>query len=152
MIAAKVLSTKHSTATDLALLILRLAIGAWMLSKGLPKAGMLFSGNINFPSVLGMSSQLSLALTLFAQVVCSILIMAGIGTRFAAIVLAINMLVAVVVAHNGDPFVKAEPALHFLLIYVVLSLAGAGKFSLDYVIAQKLFSSKRIYTNKNNVK
>src|SRR5438132_14229807 len=88
-----ILNTEHSKVTDIALLLLRLAIGAWMLSKGLSKVETLFSGNIKFPGVLGMSSQLSLALTVFAQVVCSVLIMAGAATRFAAIVLAINMLV-----------------------------------------------------------
>lgn len=126
--------TKHSTATDIALLILRLSIGVWMLSKGLPKVGMLVSDEINLPAVLGMSSQLSLGLTLFAQVICSVLLLVGFATRFAAIVLGMNMLVAVVVAHGNDPFVKSEPALHFLLVYVVLLLTGGGKFSIDFLI------------------
>ena len=136
-ILRKVFDTRHTPATDIALFILRLAIGVWMLSKGLPKVGMLFSGNINFSAVLGMSSQLSLALTVFAQVACSILIIVGACTRFAALVLAINMLVAVVVAHGSDPFVKAEPALHFLLVYVVLLLTSGGRFSVDFFIGSR---------------
>ncbi|TGE22717.1 DoxX family protein [Hymenobacter metallicola] len=130
----RIFNTQHSTATDAALLILRVAIGAWMLSKGLPKVEMLFSGPNTFPAVLGMSSQLSLALTLLAQIIGSLLILAGAATRFAALILLVNMLVAVVVAHANDPFAKAEPALHFLLVYVVLLLTGSGKFSVDYLI------------------
>lgn len=58
----------------------------------------------------------------------------------------------VVVAHSGDPFAKAELALHFLLVYVVLSLTGAGKFSLDHFIANKLNKSKNNLYKQNNIK
>lgn len=133
----KILITDHTSLTDWALLILRLSIGVWMLSKGLPKIGMLFSANVTFPAMLGMSSEVSLALTVFAQVVCSLLLIFGLFTRFGAFVLFINMFVAVVVAHANDPFDKTEPALHFLLVYVILMLTGAGKFSLDKIINKK---------------
>lgn len=150
---SRILDTRPSNVTDVAFLILRLAIGAWMLSKGIPKVAMLFSGNIQFYSVLGMSAQLSLALTVLAQVIGSFLLLIGLFTRFAAVILAVNMLVAVVSVHLNDQFSKAEPALHFLLIYVVLSLAGAGIFSLDYIITPKLIGSKNIYSNKkSNIK
>jgi len=92
-----------------------------------------------------MSPELSLALTVFAQVICSGLLLFGLGTRLAAFILAINMLVAVVVAHKADPFEKAEPALHFLLVYIVLLLTGAGRFSLD-----KLIQKKRLVLPKEN--
>jgi len=130
----RIFNTQHSLATDIGLLLLRLAIGGWMLAKGFPKIEMLFSGSNIFPAFLGLSSPVALALTVFAQVVCSILLMAGAATRFATLVLAINMLVAVVVAHRNDPFVAAEPALHFLLVYVVLLFTGCGKYAMDYLI------------------
>jgi len=40
----KIFSTQHTAATDIALLIARVAIAIWMLSKGLPKVDMLLSG------------------------------------------------------------------------------------------------------------
>ena len=136
------LSTQYTVANDIALLILRLAISIWMLSKGLPKVGMLFSGEATFPAVLGMNATVSLALTVFAQVAGSLLLLFGLFTRFGAGLLAINMFVAVVVAHANDPFAQAEPALHFLLVYVAILLAGAGKFSIDDILSRKQTISK----------
>ena len=43
------------------LLILRIGIATFMLVHGLPKLQMLFSGEIQFPGVMGMSPTFSLA-------------------------------------------------------------------------------------------
>lgn len=133
-IRTRISNTQHTNATAVALLILRWVIAVWIFSKGLPKVSMLFSGHVQFYSVWGMSSSLSLALTVFAQVFCSFLLMGGLFTRLAAMVLAINMLVAVIAVHLNDPFTKAEPALHFLLVFMVLAVAGGGWFPLDHHI------------------
>lgn len=121
--------------TDTALLIARLGIAALMLVHGIPKMVMLFSGApLQFPSVMGMSVELSLSLTVFAEVVCSLLLIAGFATRLATIPLIITMLVAVFVIHGADPFAKQEPALYYLLVYVVLLFAGSGRYSIDYLL------------------
>ena len=131
-------STRHSTATDTALLFARVAIGAMMLVHGIPKLQMLLSGGqIQFPPVMGMSAQTSLALAVFAEVVCSVFILIGLGTRIFTIPAIITMLVAVLVIHGADPFEKKENALHYLLVYVILLLAGAGRFSLDHFIQSR---------------
>jgi putative oxidoreductase len=127
-----------SNTTDLALFIARVGIAALMLIHGIPKLVMLFSGApVQFPSVMGMSAELSLALTVFAEVVCSVFILAGFATRLATIPLIITMLVAVFVIHVADPFAKQEPALYYLLVYVVLLVAGSGKYSIDYLLQSK---------------
>lgn len=138
----KLLSVNSATATtDSALVIARLGIGALMLVHGIPKMLMLFSGApIQFPSVMGMSAELALSLTVFAEVVCSVFLMAGFATRIAAIPLIITMLVAVFVIHGSDPFAKQEPALYYLLVYVVLLFAGSGRYSFDYLLQDKTAS------------
>ena len=135
----KILSVnKATTATDIALVIARIGIAALMLTHGIPKLAMLFSGApAQFPPVLGMSAEFSLALTIFAEVFCSILLLAGFATRLAVIPLAITMLVAVFLIHAADPLSVKEPALHYLLVYIVLLLAGSGKYSIDYVLQLK---------------
>ena len=61
---------------DSVLLIARVAIAVLMLVHGLPKLVMLFSREpIAFPSVMGMSPEVSLLLAVFSEVVCSILIL-----------------------------------------------------------------------------
>ena len=124
--------------TDVALLLARVGIALLMLTHGLPKLMLLFSDAANqFPSVMGMSAEVSLALTVFAEVLCSVFVLTGFATRFAVIPLAITMLVAVFLIHGADPFTKKEPGLHYLLVYVILLFAGSGKYSVDYLLQQK---------------
>jgi putative oxidoreductase len=120
---------------DITLLIARIGIAALMLTHGIPKLSMLFSGApVQFPPVMGLSAEASLILTVFAEVVCSVLILAGFATRLATIPLMITMLVAVLFIHAADPFSKQEPALQYLLVYVILFFAGSGRYSIDYLL------------------
>lgn len=135
----KILSVNHtSNATDIALLIARIGIAAFMLTHGIPKMVMLLSGDpVTFPSLMGMSAELSLALAVFAEVVCSVFLLAGFATRLAAIPLIITMAVAALFIHAADSFGVKEPALLYLLVYLVLLLAGSGKYSMDYLLQTK---------------
>jgi putative oxidoreductase len=123
---------------DLALLTGRIAIAILMLTHGLPKMQMLFSGDpIQFPAVFGMSAGLSLTLTVFAEVFCSILILVGFGTRLATVPLIITMLVAVFHIHAADVFARKELAVLYLSSYIVLFFAGSGKYSVDQLLQPK---------------
>jgi hypothetical protein len=76
---------------------------------------------------------LSLTLSLFAEVACSALLVAGALSRFAAAVLAINMSVALFMVHHGDLTAtgKGEPAALYLFGYITILLAGGGRYSAD---------------------
>jgi putative oxidoreductase len=131
--------------TDVALLLARIGIAALMLTHGSPKLMMLFSDAAGkFPSVMGMGAELSLSLTVFAEVFCSVLVLAGFATRLAVIPLAITMLVAVFLIHGSDPFSAKESALHYLLVYIILLFAGSGKYSVDYLLHQKGATARSI--------
>lgn len=127
-----------TTATDIAVLIARIGIASLMLTHGFPKLMMLISGGpIQFPPVFGMSPELSLILAVFAEVVCSVLLLAGLGTRLVLIPLFITMLVAVLLIHSSDPFAVKEPAILYSLVFGTLFLTGSGRYSLDYLIQKK---------------
>jgi putative oxidoreductase len=136
----KILNVYQSaTNIDVALLITRVSVAALMLAHGWPKLGMLLSNDpVQFPALLGLSATAALTLAVFAEVVCSLLILVGLGTRLATIPLIITMLVAVFLVHGADPFAKQELGLLYLLPYVILLLTGSGRFSLDYVLQQKV--------------
>jgi putative oxidoreductase len=139
---------RSSSATDMALLIARAGIAILMLIHGIPKLGMLLSGGpVQFPPVLGLSATISLSLAVFAEVFCSVLLVIGLGTRLATIPLIITMLVAVVSIHGADPFAKQEPAIHYLLVYVVLLIAGSGRYSVDYLLQRKTDKQDSGYGN-----
>lgn len=130
--------SNNNVATDVALLVVRLGIAAFMLTHGIPKMMMLFSGApVQFPPVMGLGAEISLALAVFTEVFCSLLIAFGLGTRLASLLLMVTMLVAVVVVHGADPFAKQEPALQYLLVYVLLLLTGSGRFSIDQLVHAK---------------
>ncbi len=114
----------------LAMLILRLSLGATMLlAHGLPK----LNGfpNAEFPDPLGVGAVFSLALTIFAEVICSLLLMLGLWTRLALIPLMATMFVAFFLVHSDDPFRNKELALLYLFGYTTLFAGGPGSFAVD---------------------
>ena len=62
----------------------------------------------------------------------------GLGTRFASMPLLFTMVVALFAVHAKDPWKVKELAAVYLSIYVVLICTGAGRFSLDHLIATKM--------------
>jgi len=132
----KILKTDFSSSqVDVVLLILRIGVALLMLTHGLPKLQMLFTGGeIQFPGVLGLSPALSLVLAVFAEVLCSLLILLGLGTRLAAIPPIITMLVAVFMIHMNDPFASQELGFLYLFLYLPLLILGGGKYSIDRVL------------------
>ena len=125
---------------DIAILIMRVSIASLMLVHGIPKLLSLVSGDaVQFPALIG-SPEVSLALAVFAEVFCSILILFGLSTRLATIPLIITMLVAVFLIHAEDPFSKQEMGLHYLIGYVLLLITGSGKISLDHLLLKRATS------------
>jgi putative oxidoreductase len=121
--------------SGLALLVGRVALALLMLAHGLPKMQMLFAGEpVQFPAVFGMSAEMSLALAVFAEVFCSILILVGFATRLATLPLIMTMLIAVFSIHAADAFAQKEPAVLYLSGYLVLLVAGSGKYSVDQLL------------------
>ncbi|MGH9458254.1 MAG: DoxX family protein [Thermoanaerobaculia bacterium] len=139
---------------SIGLLILRLGVAGYLLTHGWGKFQMLAGGKFDqFGDPIGIGATASLILIFFAEFVCSILVIIGLGTRFAAIPVVIAMGVAAFVAHGGDPWTAGggaslffagesqswaskEPALVFLLVFLSLAFTGAGRFSLDALIAR----------------
>jgi len=129
---------KYPNNVSLALLLIRLTAGTFMLSHGMGKFWKLFGDEpIAFADPIGVGVTASLALTVFAEVLCSLFLILGIATRLSAIPLLITMLVAAFIIHSDDPFGKKELALLYGVAYLVLLIAGAGKYSIDNFISKK---------------
>lgn len=124
---------------NIALLFLRITIGVFMLTHGFGKLTMLLEGNaVQFADPIGIGPAASLVLAVFAEVLCSILLIFGLATRFAVIPLLITMLVAALIVHSADAFGVKEMALLYLSVYIFILIAGAGKFSVDNWIYKKI--------------
>lgn len=131
---------------DFVLLILRIGIAGLMLSHGIPKLETLLAGGeIKFMNPIGLGDTATLALAVFAEVICSVLILLGLAVRLAVLPLMVTMLMAIFIIHGNDGLSEKELAIHYLLTYVVLLFAGGGRLSIDSLISQKSARSRRGY-------
>jgi putative oxidoreductase len=131
---------KNSTSANFALLILRLWIGVeMMVLHGVDKLMNFSTASPDFPDPLGIGRTASLTLVVFAEVFASLLLVVGLFTRFAALVLIIDMTVAFVLIHKGalSGEHSGELAFLYLLVYFVLFLAGPGRVSADKIFFGK---------------
>jgi len=120
--------------SDLGLLLLRLAFGGSMLAlHGWGKLAKLIGGNASFPDLLGIGSVPTLLLVIFAEVICSALLVVGAYTRFAALFHVATMGMAFFVVNSARLIGPTNGELPFLYLAaaVVLLIAGAGKYSVD---------------------
>lgn len=120
--------------TSVGLLVLRLWLGLTIARlHGWSKlAG--FSGmHSQFADPLGIGPTASLALVVFAEFVCGLLLALGLFTRFAALVLIIDLGVAFAFVHKFALTGAHGGELAFVYVagFVTLLLAGPGAYSLD---------------------
>jgi putative oxidoreductase len=119
---------------DIALLILRLALGGSMLlAHGLGKFQSFGENSAQFPDPFGLGSPVSMGLAVFAEMFCSILIILGALTRVAAIPLIVTMGVAFFMIHGADPWNMKELSFVYLAGFIALFCLGAGRISVDGV-------------------
>jgi putative oxidoreductase len=123
---------------DAGLLVLRVWLGLTMLiNHGWQKAANFRQIAEKFPDPLSFGQETSLALAVFAETACSLLLIAGFITRIAVLPLMITMAVAFVSVHKSRLAVDSPPpgsgelAFIYLAAFVCLFIAGPGRYSLD---------------------
>ncbi|MGV3695595.1 DoxX family protein [Flavobacterium sp.] len=133
---------------DLGLLCIRVIIGVLMACYGYQKlihfnemaASDFWAKEVRF---LGMTGSVPLALTVFAEFFCSLLLIAGLLTRLSLIPLLICMayifgvVAGMEIVHSGDNGTEINNAFVYFVIYLALFLTGAGRYSLDHLIANR---------------
>ena len=121
---------------DLGKLVLRLVLGLLILLHGISKV---ISG---IDPVVGMLAKAGLPPVLaygvyIGEVVAPLLLIAGLWTRAAALVVMVNMMFALALAHTGD-FAKLsktggwalELQAFYFFVALALLLMGAGRYSV----------------------
>lgn len=123
---------------DGGLLLLRLGAGALILTHGVPKLMTYAEKSASFFDPLGIGGPASMALAIFAEVICAGLVMAGLTTRLASLALVINFAVIIQIVQASAPFARKELAVFYLLAYGVLLLMGPGRLALDRLIKRAI--------------
>jgi putative oxidoreductase len=119
---------------DLGLLVLRVLFGFSLFwCHGLSKITNFSGMSEHFADPLHIGIRISLILAIFAESVCALLVILGLATRWAALVIAIDVGVAFSLVHKfrltGQG--NGEIAYLYLIVMVVLFLCGAGRYSVD---------------------
>ncbi len=119
---------------DLARLILRLCLAAVFLYHGIPKLLHFGSTAAGFAQMGIPAPTLSAAFSLLAEVGGGLLMLLGVATDLAGLLIAIDMLGAIFTVHwaNGFDFTKGgwEHPFTVLVIAIAIALAGPGDYSV----------------------
>lgn len=132
-------SLNLASTEDLGKLVLRAALALLLLFHGVTK----LIGGVGF--ITGMLAKAGLPpaiayLVYIGEVVAPLMILLGFWTRPAALVVAINMIVAVLLAHTAQFFTMTQTggwALELQGLYfagaIAIALLGAGRYSIGSV-------------------
>lgn len=116
---------------DFALLVLRVGFSGMILTHGIPKIDMLLNNPSGFPDPIGIGAIGSLILVILGEVVAPLFVLIGLKTRIAAIPVILTMATATFIVHANDDFSIKEKAILFMIAFIVIAIAGAGKYSVD---------------------
>jgi len=123
----------------LALVVMRLALGAVMLAHGYQNLFRHLHDHVHFVTSLGIPAWLGYVSSV-AEFFGGLFIVVGFFTRPAAVALCIDLLVAISKAHwhNGLMGSSDHPGFEFPLALAALAFAliffGAGPIALDHVL------------------
>ena len=137
---------------EFAPLALRVGLGVLFLLQGIGKVGNV-AGVGGFFTSLGIPSWLA-PIVAWTELLGGILLLAGALTRYAAGVLSVIMVVALLTAHRADFFAMKIGG--FALVFVslgglvALKLLGAGPLSVDSILFKKEHHEEHIEHKKKH--
>jgi putative oxidoreductase len=131
----------RSKGVSFLILFIRLFFGALFFMHGLDKITGFNALSDNYPSVLGLGSYATLMIAIFCEFACSLFLIAGFMTRIILIPMMTSMAVAFFDIHDGM-MPEGELALIYLIVFVLLFMAGPGRYSVDYLIDMKVSRDK----------
>jgi putative oxidoreductase len=125
-------SPRDEQARDIGLLFLRVAGGLFLLwVHGLPKL-LDFTAQLQLiedPFHLG--AHLTLILAIFAEVVCPLLIVAGLLARLACVPILFVLLVALLVVHPQWSVAEGQFGWLLLIVFTTVLIAGPGRLAIS---------------------
>ncbi|MEL1087648.1 DoxX family protein [Pseudomonas sp. OB66] len=125
------IATRDEQARDIGLLYLRVSGGLFLLwVHGLPKL-LDFTAQLQLiedPFHLG--ARLTLILAIFAEVLCPLLIVAGVLARLACLPILFVLLVALLVVHPQWSVTEGQFGWLLLILFTTVLIAGPGRLAI----------------------
>lgn len=128
--------------------LLRLAVGVVFVRTGWGKLSDLDKVTAFFTDLHIPMPALNAAVSACTEFFGGILIIAGLGTRLAALPMAFTMVIAIITAKRdeieGIASIIAFDEFAYFAIFIALAITGAGALSLDALIARKLGARSKL--------
>jgi putative oxidoreductase len=132
----------YAAVEPIAYTITRVVFGWIMIMHGLPKwgrgaeaVGTAFANNYGLPRWFG-------AMAIFLEVVGGGAVIIGLFTRFVAAALAIQLLIAMMVAHWAKGFSASQGGYEYVLFLGIvcffIAIRGGGRYSADAMLGKEL--------------
>lgn len=139
---------------QLVLFVVRVALGLCIIVHGLGKLGFHPTNPGGVKAFSGWLGELGVPYPLLnawvatlIELVGGMLFTVGFGTRFVALALTINMVIASLTGHKGGGYLilnnppGAEYAINLALFFGMFVLLGPGTVSIDYLIVHHAFAA-----------
>lgn len=118
--------------TDAGLLFLRVASAFMLLYvHGWPKVADYGAELARIEDPFGMGAAFSLWAAILAEVLCPLLVAAGILTRFFCLPILVVLMVAMLIVHRDWSLAEGQFGWLLAILFVTIALCGPGKWSLD---------------------
>ena len=126
-----------SKAFSLLLLALRLFFGLMLMVHGFEKLYNYTELCFVFPDPTGIGSDITLLFAIFAEFLCAAAFVFGALYRLAMIPMIVLMAVAFFHIHGASIF-QGELAFIYLMVFIMMYIAGPGQYSIDAKIYEYL--------------
>ena len=135
----KSIATKYSDIRmGAGLLFLRVfAAIALLRTHGLPKLLDIEGTMAHIPDPMGLGQTFSAYYAIFANVLCAILVMFGLFTRWAAFAIISITLSGLLIVHAADPAKVQDTPLMYSIVFITLVVLGSGKYSVDALLEKR---------------
>ena len=115
-----------------------------LMTHGLEKLGNFIELSFTFPDPMGVGKTLSLSLVIFGELCCSLAFILGFLYRLCMIPMIIVMGTAFFYIHEGS-IGNGELAFIYLIVLVLMYIAGPGKYSIDAAIYNRMYKEETEY-------
>lgn len=114
------------------LLFLRVIGGALLISGRVSTwSALLDVHRLSTSAPFGIAGEFNWFLTLFSELLCTVLVMLGVFTKFTAVPPLVVMLVNALALPGGTAWSVREVYILYALPFFVLSFTGPGEYSVD---------------------
>lgn len=120
--------------SDIGLFLVRLAFG-FRLMYGTQDNILSWDRMLEFEEFLAANGfpipLVSAVVSVYLQFIAGLAWIVGFKVRLFALLMILNFSIALLMVHVGDTYLSAAPAIHLLIVSVLLLTIGGGKYGFD---------------------